>query len=126
MGFRGLTRILLGKPGEYQGLIEKGRIPRDDLFPKNRLCRNHRLMTFQIPSAITNAISIAFSSDYLDVGDFVSTFTSLVRARHALYMLLQNYTRPTRPALYTSRVGEAINFTCVSHYSGHIKTPLSS
>ena len=38
---------------------------------------------------------------------------------HALYMLLQNYTRPTRPVLYTSRVGEAINFTCVSHYSGH-------
>ena len=30
-------------------------------------------------------------------------------------MLLQNHTRPTRPALYTSRVGEDINFTCVSH-----------
>ena len=38
---------------------------------------------------------------------------------HAVLMLLQNYTRPTRPPLYTSLVGQAINFTCVSHYSGH-------
>ena len=61
VGFSGLTRILLGKPGEYQGLEGKGRIPTDDLIPKNRLCRNHHLMTFQIPSHITNAILIAFS-----------------------------------------------------------------
>ena len=46
VGFSGLTRILLGKPGEYQGLKGKGRIPTDDLIPKNRLCRNHHLMTF--------------------------------------------------------------------------------
>ena len=61
MGFSGLTRMLLGKPGEYQGLKGKGRIPTDDIIPKNRLCRNYHLMTFQIPSAITNAILIAFS-----------------------------------------------------------------
>ena len=60
-GFSGFTRILLGKPGEYQGLKGKGRISSDDLIPKNRLCRNPHLMTFQIPSAGTNAILIAFS-----------------------------------------------------------------
>ena len=56
VGFSGLTRILLGKPGEYQGLKGKGRIPTDDLISKNRLYRNHHLMAFQIPSAGTNAI----------------------------------------------------------------------
>ena len=42
-GFSGLTRILLGKPREYKGLKGKGRIPTDDLIPKNRLCRNQHL-----------------------------------------------------------------------------------
>ena len=55
VGFSGLTRILMGKPGEYQGLKGKDRILTDDLIPKNRLCRNH-LMTFQIPSAGSNDI----------------------------------------------------------------------
>ena len=36
---------------------------------------------------------------------------------HAVLLLLQNYTRPTRHPLYTSRFGQD---TCIiSHYSGH-------
>ena len=42
---------------------------------------------------------------------------------HALYMLLQNYTRATRPVQYTSRVGQAINFTRVSHDILDINSP---
>ena len=54
MGFSGLTRILLGKPGEHKGQKGKGKIPTDELIPKNRLCRNQLLMAFQIPKAGTN------------------------------------------------------------------------
>ena len=54
VGFSGFTRILLGKPGEYKGLKGKGRIPTDDLIPKNRLGGNQHSNTFQIPSAGTN------------------------------------------------------------------------
>ena len=43
VGFSGLTRILLGNPGEYQGLRRKGRIPTDDLIPKNR---NAEIITY--------------------------------------------------------------------------------
>ena len=66
----------------------KGRIPTDDLIPKNRLCRNQHLMAFQIPSAGTNAYLNSLCSQTIRVYDyFVSTFTSLVRAteyRHKL------------------------------------------
>ena len=61
VGFNGLTRILLDKPGEYKGLKGKGRIPKHYLNPKNRLCRNQHLMAFQIHSAGTNAFSLRLS-----------------------------------------------------------------
>ena len=97
MGFSGLTRILLGKPGEKQGLKEKGRIPTDDLISKNRLCRNHHLMTFQIPSAITNAILIAFS-------------LRLSRCRMILYLLSPlgtNLLNPLPPHLMAFQIPSA-------------------
>ena len=60
-----LNCILLGKPTEHKGRKRKGRIPTDDLIPKNRLCRNQHLRAFQIPSACTNAYLNSFPSDYI-------------------------------------------------------------
>ena len=34
----------------YKGLKGKARIPKDDLIPKNRSCRNQHSLAFQIPS----------------------------------------------------------------------------
>ena len=80
----------------YKGLKGRAKIPTDDIFPKNRRCRNQHSLAFQIPSASTykclftqgpqtirdwnelpdSLISCAELSD-----DCVSKFTSLVRAR---------------------------------------------
>ena len=79
----------------YKGLKGKGRIPTDDLIPKNRRCRKHTLV-FQIPSASKEAYEKSFfpqtirdwnvlpdslisSAELSD--DCISKFTSLVRAR---------------------------------------------
>ena len=83
--------ILLNK-----GLKGRAKLPTDDLFPKNRRCRNQHSLAFQILSARTNANlhsffpqtirdwnelpdSLISSAELSD--DCVSKFTSLVRAR---------------------------------------------
>ena len=40
------------------GLKGKARIATDDLFPKNRLCRNQHSMVFQIPSASKDTLHL--------------------------------------------------------------------
>ena len=74
----------------------KGWIPKDDLIPKNRRCRNQYSMAFQTSSASTNTYKSSFfpqtirdwnelpdslisSAELSD--DCVSKCTSLVRAR---------------------------------------------
>ena len=44
----------------YKGLIGKARIPTDDLFPKNRRCRNQHSLAFQTPSASKKAYKSSF------------------------------------------------------------------
>ena len=81
----------------YKGLKGKARIPTDDLIPKkNRRCRNQHSLVFQIPTASKDAYKKSFfpqtirdwnvlpdslisSAELSD--DFISKFTSLVRAR---------------------------------------------
>ena len=80
----------------YKGLKGKARIPTDDLIPKNRRCRNHHSLAFQIPSASKEAYKSSFfpqtirdwndlpdslvsSAEMFD--DSVSKFASLVRSR---------------------------------------------
>ena len=80
----------------YKGLKGKARIPTDDLFPKNRRCRNQHLLVFQIPTASKDAYKKSFfpktirdwnvltyslisSAELSD--DCVSKCASLVRAR---------------------------------------------
>ena len=57
MGFSGLTRTLLGKPGKYQGLKGKGRIPTDDLIP-NGLGAKSENFSFVAPTGKRNSIDI--------------------------------------------------------------------
>ena len=76
----------------YKGLKGKARIPTDDLIPKNRRCRNQHSLVFQIPTAYKKSFfpqtirdwnvlpdSLISSAEMSD--DYVSKFTSLVRAR---------------------------------------------
>ena len=79
----------------YNGLKGKARIPTDDLIPKNRRCRNHHSMVFQIPSASKDSYKKSFPQTIrncnalpeslissVELSDnCVSKFTSLVRAR---------------------------------------------
>ena len=80
----------------YKGLKGKARIPKDDLIPKNRRCRNQHSLAFQIPSASKKWYKSSFFPqtirDWNDLpdslissaemsDDCVSKFASLVRAR---------------------------------------------
>ena len=80
----------------YKGLKGKARIPKDDLIPKNKRCRNQHSLAFQIPSASKEWYKSSFFPqtirDWNDLpdslissaemsDDCVSKFASLVRAR---------------------------------------------
>ena len=113
----------MGKPQEegkdnrlillYKGLKGKARIPTCDLIPKTRRCRNQHFMAFQIPSASIEAYKCSFfpqttrdwnilldslisSAELSD--DYVSKFSSLVRARVILILVYAKrfYLKPHR------------------------------
>ena len=67
----------MGKPGEYKGLKEKGRIPTDDLALQNSTL-NGISDTLSWYKCLFNCF---FRQTIRLSDDFVSTFTSLVRAR---------------------------------------------
>ena len=75
----------------YKGLNGKASVPTDDLIPKTRRYRNQHSMAFQIfikvvSSPRLSGVGMPPAPDSLissaeDAEDFVTKFTSLVRAR---------------------------------------------
>ena len=65
----------------YEGLKGKGRIPTDDLIPKNRRCRNQHSLAFQIPSASKEAYKSSFFPqtirDWNDLPDSLISATEM-------------------------------------------------
>ena len=72
----------------YKGLKSKARIPKEDLIPKNRLCRNKHSLAFQIPSASKEAYKSSFFPQTIRDWNYLpdslissAKFASLVRVR---------------------------------------------
>ena len=83
----------------YKFLKGKARIPKDDLIPRNKRCRNQHSLAFQHPlpietpinitsflrlsgTVMTSSVDSLITSAGMMSDECVSMFTSLVRARY--------------------------------------------